>query len=306
MGNKRPKPTSAFKDAEEAAIKLKSALESGENVSIIPLSLIYSPKTHDRQCFLDSEIVDLAQSIKTCGLLQPIVVRKVGDKFERLIGFKRLMATKMNNEDSIKAIVINNIDDKQAALITISENLFRSDPNAYDQTLAFLDYLSVSLNLQSDQIKKLLNKYKASTKLSEEEESTLSQLTLILETTLAIKLRTFIDKLRILTLNIILIEAIQVRKITYTIALAMNSIKDDVVLKRMLDEVLENGLSLIEIKKKIFDLKNETTHPSEVNETIKLLAPKYTKSINKLPEDKKNEVKKYLLKIEEIFNDGVK
>ncbi len=44
--------------------------------------------------------------------------------------------------------------------------------------------------------------------------------------------------------------------------------------------------------------------PGEVNETIKLLAPKYTKSINKLPEDK-NEVK-YLLKIEEIFNDGVK
>jgi ParB family transcriptional regulator, chromosome partitioning protein len=306
MGNKRPKPTSAFKDAEEAAIKLKSALESGENVSIIPLSLIYSPKTHDRQCFLDSEIVDLAQSIKTCGLLQPIVVRKVGDKFERLIGFKRLMATKMNNEDSIKAIVINNIDDKQAALITISENLFRSDPNAYDQTLAFLDYLSVSLNLQSDQIKKLLNKHKASTKLSEEEESTLSQLTLILETTLAIKLRTFIDKLRVLTINTILIEAIQTRKITYTIALAMNSIKDDVVLKRMLDEVLENGLSLIEIKKKIFDLKNETTGPGEVNETIKLLAPKYTKSINKLPEDKKNEVKKYLLKIEEIFNDGVK
>ena len=306
MGKKRPLQSSAFKDAEEAAIKIKDALKSGDNVSIIPLALIHSPKTHDRQCYSDEEITELADSIRLSGLLQPIVVRKIGDIFERLIGFKRILATKMNKEESIKAIVLSNVDDKQAALITISENLFRSDPNAYDQTLAFLDYLSVSLNLRSEQIKKLLNKYKASTELNEEEEGALSQLTAILETTLAIKLRTFIDKLRVLTLNIILIEAIQTRKVTYSIALAMNAIKDDALLKSLLDNAVEEGLSLIEIKKKIFDLKNETAGPDKANESIKLLTSKYSKRINKLPEDKKLEVKKYLLKIEQILNDGEK
>lgn len=299
----RPPSKSAFQDATSSVAEFKNALFSGENISTIPLSLIYSPKTHDRKCYTDSEINELAASIKKSGLLQPIVVRKVGDKFERLIGFKRILAVKLNNEQSIKAMVLENIDDKEAALITISENLFRSDPNAYDQTLAFLDYASIALNMQSEQIKKLLNRKKASIELDEAEQEKLSLLTELLRDSLSITISTFMDKLRVLSLNPLLIEAIQKREIPYTAALVLNSIKDDKQLSEVLKKVTAENLSLVDIKQ-LSELRTDDKEEEGKGDELlhaQLLSSKYKRSISKLSGDKRDEINRYLHKIEEIL-----
>ncbi|MFA6195246.1 MAG: ParB/RepB/Spo0J family partition protein [Sulfurimonas sp.] len=298
MAKKRPEPKSAFGESIKAVQDLKTAMASGENISLIPLSLIYSPKTHDRKCFTDNEIKELAQSIRKSGLLQPIVVRKIGDKFERLIGFKRILATKLNGEEYIKAIVLENVNDKEAALITISENLFRSDPNAYDQISAFLEYASIVLEMENEQIKKLLHKHKTSAELDEVEQDKLALLTELLEDGLQISIRTFIDKLRVLSLNPLLIEAIQKREIPYSIALVLGTIKSDDALRDMLKNIVANNLSVGEVKK-LVDNKPIVESSNKLGSI--LLAPKYKKSISKLPEDKQSEVNAYLLKIENIL-----
>lgn len=300
MAKKRPSPKSAFKKAIDTTNNLKNILNSSNNIALIPLDLISSPMTHDRNFYSDMEISDLAKSIKKSGLLQPIVVRKVGDRFERLIGFKRLIATKLNNETEIKAIVLDNIDDEQAALITISENLFRQDPNIYDQISAIFDYMTIATKLEHKKIKNLLYKVKKKIELSEDETISIEHISQILEANLSINIRTFMDKLRVLDINQILIKAIQERKISYNIAMELNKLKTDDEIKSFLKNTIDNNLSLKEIKNLIKNLQNKETKKVIPNYSL-LLSKKYQDNLLKLDDEKRKIVSDYLDKIAKIM-----
>jgi len=300
MAKKRPSPSSAFKKAIDTTKDLKNILNHGSNISVIPLNLISSPITHDRNFYDDIEISDLAKSIKKSGLLQPIVVRKVGDRFERLIGFKRLMATKLNNELEIKAIVLENIDDETAALITISENLFRQDPNIYDQMSAIFDYIVVATNLEHNKIKNLLYKVKSKTELLEDESEAVEQISQILESNLSIGIRTFMDKLRVLDINSILVKAIQEKKIPYNIAIELNKLKNENEIESFLKDTIDNSLSLKELKQLITKSQDKDTK-KVINDKNMLLSKKYQKSLAKLDDDKQKLVNDYLNKIAKLM-----
>lgn len=299
MAKERPQSKSAFKEATNEINLVKEMMESQYNITEIPLSLILSPKTHDRKCFDEQEIAELAQSIKTSGLLQPIVVRKIGTQFERLIGFKRITATKLLGNNSIKAIVLTNITDEQASLITISENLFRSDPNVYDQTLAFLDYASITLKLQSSDVVKLLNKYKAAKEIDEQEAQYIKVLDEIVSSNLAMKLRTLADRIKVLNINPLLIEAIQKRKIKYQEAILINKLDDEKKIEDLLKEIDGKDLSLNDIKKLL--LKMQGSSEIEEDKYTKIFSKSLIKNINKLSDEKKKEIVNYLKKIESII-----
>ncbi|MBW6487470.1 ParB/RepB/Spo0J family partition protein [Sulfurimonas sp.] len=299
---KRPQPKSAFQEATNELDLVKNMIESQNNIAEIPLSLILSPKTHDRKCFDENEIVELAKSIKTSGLLQPIIVRKIGNQFERLIGFKRVMATKLNNETTIKAIVLSGITDEQASLITISENLFRSDPNAYDQTLAFLDYASIVLKTQSSEVIKLLNKFKAGKEKNEAEERNIELLENIVAKNLSINLRTLSDKIKVLGINPLLIEAIQKRKITYQEAIAINKLNDDIKITALLKQIDEKELTLKEIKDLVLGMQDEKPKEENSKTYSKFLSKSFLKNLSKIPGKKLQRIEEYLKKIEEVLS----
>ena len=300
MAKKRPTPPSAFKKAINTTKDFKNILNNSSNISVIPLNLISSPMTHDRNFYDDKEISDLAKSIKKSGLLQPIVVRKVGDRFERLIGFKRLMATKLNNESDIKAIVLDNIDDETAALITISENLFRQDPNIYDQISAIFDYIVIATNLDHSKIKNLLYKVKSKTELLEDESEAVEKISQILEENLSIGIRTFMDKLRVLDINPILIKAIQEKKISYNIAMELNKLKNDNEIESFLKNTIDNNLSLKELRQLIAKYQEKDTKKTVDNKNI-LLSKKYQKALAKLDDNKQKLVNEYLNKIAKLM-----
>lgn len=300
MAKKRPTPPSAFKKAINTTKDFKNILNNSSNISVIPLNLISSPMTHDRNFYDNKEISDLAKSIKKSGLLQPIVVRKVGDRFERLIGFKRLMATKLNNESEIKAIVLDNIDDETAALITISENLFRQDPNIYDQISAIFDYIVIATNLDHSKIKNLLYKVKSKTELLEDESEAVEKISQILEENLSIGIRTFMDKLRVLDINPILIKAIQEKKISYNIAMELNKLKNDNEIESFLKNTIDNNLSLKELRQLIAKYQEKDTKKTVDNKNI-LLSKKYQKALAKLDDNKQKLVNEYLNKIAKLM-----
>ena len=300
MAKKRPTPPSAFKKAINTTKDFKNILNNSSNISVIPLNLISSPMTHDRNFYDNKEISDLAKSIKKSGLLQPIVVRKVGDRFERLIGFKRLMATKLNNESEIKAIVLDNIDDETAALITISENLFRQDPNIYDQISAIFDYIVIATNLDHSKIKNLLYKVKSKTELLEDESEAVEKISQILEENLSIGIRTFMDKLRVLDINPILIKAIQEKKISYNIAMELNKLKNDNEIESFLKDTIDNNLSLKELRQLIAKYQEKDTKKTVDNKNI-LLSKKYQKALAKLDDNKQKLVNEYLNKIAKLM-----
>ena len=101
----------------------------------INLNKIIPNKNQPRMDFYDESIKGLAESIKQNGLLQPITVRKNGDKFELIAGERRYRACLLNGDKDIEAIIMESSDDESANLALI-ENLQREDLNAIEQAMA--------------------------------------------------------------------------------------------------------------------------------------------------------------------------
>jgi ParB family chromosome partitioning protein len=84
-----------------------------------------------RKIFNQQDIEDLATSIEEIGLLQPIAVRRVQDKYELIAGERRLKAHQFLNKNTIEVIVID-ASDEDVALLTLAENLKREDLTDYE------------------------------------------------------------------------------------------------------------------------------------------------------------------------------
>jgi ParB family chromosome partitioning protein len=93
-----------------------------------------------RQTFDESEIADLADSIRTHGILQPLVVRRAGDRFELIAGERRLRAAQAADWRQVP-VQIRDVDDRQLAELAIVENVQRKDLNAIEKAESFQRYL---------------------------------------------------------------------------------------------------------------------------------------------------------------------
>ncbi|MGI0091786.1 MAG: ParB/RepB/Spo0J family partition protein [Nitrososphaerales archaeon] len=82
---------------------------------------------------------DLVLSIKEKGVLQPIVVRPSGDKFEAIAGNRRLEACKRLGLKKVPCYVVG-LDDKQAYEVSLIENIQRNSLNAIEEARAFRTY----------------------------------------------------------------------------------------------------------------------------------------------------------------------
>jgi ParB family chromosome partitioning protein len=86
------------------------------------------------------ELAELKDSIKTHGVLQPVVVRRVGDQYQLIAGERRLRAAQ---EAGLKTIPVHFVDfnDQQAMEAALVENIQRSDLNPIEKAQGFKDYL---------------------------------------------------------------------------------------------------------------------------------------------------------------------
>src|SRR5665213_1551376 len=85
-----------------------------------------------RRDFLPDELAELAESIRSEGLLQPIVVRKQGDKFQLVAGERRWRAFQLLKIKAIPARIVE-ASDASAAAIGLIENLQRADLNPIEE-----------------------------------------------------------------------------------------------------------------------------------------------------------------------------
>jgi ParB family chromosome partitioning protein len=93
-----------------------------------------------RQSFDEAEIADLADSIRTHGILQPLVVRRSGDRFELIAGERRLRAAQAADWLQVP-VQIRDVDDRQLAELAIVENVQRKDLNAIEKAESFQRYI---------------------------------------------------------------------------------------------------------------------------------------------------------------------
>jgi ParB family chromosome partitioning protein len=101
-----------------------------------------SPNPHQpRRSWNDASLSDLASSLKTNGLIQPIVVRAVGDAYQLIAGERRLRAAKLAGLTEIPAIV-REVDSYTQAQLALVENIHREDLNPIERAEAYQQILS--------------------------------------------------------------------------------------------------------------------------------------------------------------------
>ncbi|WP_165227183.1 ParB/RepB/Spo0J family partition protein [Aquisphaera insulae] len=94
-----------------------------------------------RRTFPAAEIASLAESLRQHGMLQPILVRAMGDRYQLIAGERRLRASIEAQLHEIPARVMD-LDDQRVHELAMVENLQREDLNAVDKATAFREYLS--------------------------------------------------------------------------------------------------------------------------------------------------------------------
>ena len=103
-----------------------------------------------RREFSEPEIVSLAESLKEHNMLQPVLVRKVGDRWQLISGERRLRAAIRAGWTQVPAQVRLNVDDRLVAELAIVENLQRKDLNPIEKALSFRRYLDEHECTQED------------------------------------------------------------------------------------------------------------------------------------------------------------
>jgi ParB family chromosome partitioning protein len=105
----------------------------------------YQPRRH----FPAAEIASLADSLRQHGMLQPILVRAIGDRYQLIAGERRLRASIDAQLHEIPARVME-LDDQRVFELAMVENLQREDLNAVDKATAFREYLGRYGGTQED------------------------------------------------------------------------------------------------------------------------------------------------------------
>jgi len=114
-----------------------------------------------RTQFDEAKLAELAQSIEASGVVQPIVVKALGDnRYQLITGERRWLASRKANKATIPAIV-RQVSDEQAMEMTIVENLQRADLNPMEQARAY-QRLSHDFKLTQEQMATRTGKERAS------------------------------------------------------------------------------------------------------------------------------------------------
>lgn len=122
----------------------------------ISLQDIIPNRFQPREIFNDNELTELSQSIKQHGVIQPIIVRKVGDKYEIIAGERRFRASQLAGKETIPALV-RDIDDKEAAKIALLENLQRSNLTPIEEAKTYQTILKID-NITQEELAGTLGK----------------------------------------------------------------------------------------------------------------------------------------------------
>lgn len=109
---------------------------------LVHLEVIHPSAYNARRYFAEGELRSLAKSLET-GQVAPVLLRphpSIRDEFELVAGERRYRAAQMAGMSHLHAVV-QELDDRQARMLSLSENLFRKDLSSYEQTQGILDLL---------------------------------------------------------------------------------------------------------------------------------------------------------------------
>jgi len=127
-----------------------------QNTTEISVHQIVPNPFQPRRHFDEEQLKELAESIKTHGVLQPLLVRKGQDKYQLIAGERRLRASKLAGLSTVP-VVIKELSDQTTMEIALVENLQREDLNPLEEAEAYKRLIN-EFNLTQDRIAQAVGK----------------------------------------------------------------------------------------------------------------------------------------------------
>ena len=119
-------------------------------IAELPIEAIQPNPLQPRTIFQPERLAELAQSIRSNGIIQPLIVRKAGNHYELVAGERRWRAARMAALDKVP-VVIQDLADEKLLEISLIENIQREDLNPIEVAQAF-DRMGRELNLSHEEI----------------------------------------------------------------------------------------------------------------------------------------------------------
>lgn len=124
--------------------------------SLIDINLIKSNESQPRKSFDDEKIMELAESIKSNGIIQPLILRKDKDEYIIVAGERRWRAAKYIGIKEIPAVIMD-LTEKQILEISLIENIQREDLNSIEEAIAYKKLIT-DFDLTQEQLSKRIGK----------------------------------------------------------------------------------------------------------------------------------------------------
>ena len=193
-----------------------------------------------REVFDDQALKELAVSIREHGVIQPIIVRKVDNKYEIIAGERRYKASTMAGLTKIPAI-IKNLDDKESSKVALIENLQRRDLTPIEEARTYQKILELEDEMTQEELAATMGKTQSSVS----------------------------NKLRLLSLPEEVQDALLKEKISERHARSLLNIEDKNEQVKLLNRIIEEKMTVRELEKEIKILKGEVVDEEEPKEENK-------------------------------------
>ena len=113
-----------------------AAVHSQEPADRIPVSLIDPNPFQPRTNFAPEELNELVESVRAKGIIQPVLLRRSGERYQLVAGERRWRAAQVAGLDAIPAMV-RDLDDREAIELALTENLLRDDLGPIETAKAY-------------------------------------------------------------------------------------------------------------------------------------------------------------------------
>ncbi len=135
-------------------------LRTKEYIEEVNVDLVVRSPYQPRLTFDDEAIKELSDSIKNHGVLQPIVVRKIGRNYEIIAGERRFIASKSAGLEKVP-VIVKDYDDKVSAELAIIENIQREDLTSIEEAIAYKQLMDI-FNVNQSNLAQRLGKSQSS------------------------------------------------------------------------------------------------------------------------------------------------
>jgi len=129
-----------IKGERRGVMALQNMFSKGEKVInkvvSLPIDSVYPNPAQPRKSFSIADLNSLAESIRSNGILQPLTVRRAGDKYELIAGERRLKAAKLVGLETIPCIIVD-ASDQESAVYAVLENLQRANLTFFEEARAY-------------------------------------------------------------------------------------------------------------------------------------------------------------------------